>query len=229
MASSIRPRGPGRRRAERSPTRRSNVPARRRHCVVTVSAYAADALGSGMDAELIERARSGDHEAFQAIVVAVADRLMGIAFGILRDRAAAEDAVQASIVAAWRDIHSLRDPSRFDAWIGRILVRACYASRRDSVRQQAVVRLMPPPGSDPDLLAGLVRRDTLERAFRHLPIDQRVILVYRFFLDLPVERIAIELGLPAGTVKSRLHYATIAMRAAIEADARRPLAQGVTA
>lgn len=182
-----------------------------------------------MDAELIERARAGDHEAFEAVVVAVANRLMGIAFGILRDRAAAEDAVQAAIVAAWRDIPSLRDPSRFDAWIGRILVRACHASRRDSLRQEAVVRLLPRAGSQPDLLAGLVDRDTLERAFRHLPLDQRVVLVYRFFLDLPVERIALELGLPAGTVKSRLHYATTAMRAAIDADARRTQAQGVSA
>lgn len=182
-----------------------------------------------MDTELIERARNGDHEAFEAIVVAVADRLMAIAFGILRDRSAAEDAVQASIVAAWQDVRSLRDPSRFDAWIRRILVRVCYASRRDSTRQQAVVRLLPPHAPMPDMLGGLVDRDTLERAFRHLPIDQRVVLVYRYFLDLPVERIAVELDLPAGTVKSRLHYAMAAMRAAIDADTRRPTARGASA
>ena len=173
-----------------------------------------------MDSELVDRARGGDRTAFEAIVVAIADRLMGIAFSILRDRDLAEDVVQATIVAIWQELPQLRDPGAFDAWANRILVRGCSTVRQRVRRHDAVVRLLRTDGAVPDLVHGVVTRDTLERAFRHLPMDQRIVLAYRFFLDLPVERIADELAIPAGTVKSRLHYAIGAMRAAIEADAR---------
>lgn len=170
--------------------------------------------------ELVERARAGDRAAFEAIAVAIADRLMAIAYSILRDRDVAEDAVQSTIVAIWRELPQLREPDRFEAWANRILVRACQTAHRATRRQEAAVRLLRVEPSAPDLLHGVVTRDTLERAFRHLPLEQRIVLVYRFYLDLPVDRIADELGIPAGTVKSRLHYATGAMRAAIDADAR---------
>ena len=123
------------------------------------------------------------------------------------------------IVAAWRDLPTLREPERFDAWIGRILVRICVSARRDGQRRHAL-RVLDVSTPTPDLIRGIADRETLERAFRHLPADQRAVLVYRFYLDLPVERIADELGIPAGTVKSRLHYALTAMRAAIDADTR---------
>ena len=173
-----------------------------------------------MDLELVERARAGDRSAFEAIVVAIADRLMGIAFGILRDHDLAEDAVQATIVAIWQELPQLRDPARFEAWTGRILVRTCHSANRGARRHDAAIRVLRVEPAVPDLVHAVVTRDTLERAFRHLPLEQRVILVYRFFLDLPVERIADELDIPAGTVKSRLHYGIVAMRAAIDADAR---------
>ena len=173
-----------------------------------------------MDVELVERARAGDVEAFEAIAVAMADRLMGIAFGILRDRDLAEDAVQATVVVAWRDLPRLRDPERFEGWIQRILVRSCTSVHRQARRQWVAVRRIPLDRMAPDPLDGLVDRDTLERAFRHLPIDQRIVLVYRYYLDLPVDVIAAALGVPAGTVKSRLHYAISALRAAVDADTR---------
>jgi RNA polymerase sigma-70 factor (ECF subfamily) len=173
-----------------------------------------------VDVELVERARAGDVEAFEAMAVAMADRLMGVAFGILRDRDLAEDAVQSTMIVAWRDLPRLREADRFEGWVHRILVRSCRSAYRQSRRRWVAVQRIPMDPVTPDPLGGLIDRDTLERAFRHLPIDQRVVLVYRFFLDLPVDRIADALGIPAGTVKSRLHYAIAAMRAAIDADTR---------
>jgi RNA polymerase sigma-70 factor (ECF subfamily) len=173
-----------------------------------------------VEIELVERARAGDRAAFEAIAVAIADRLMAIAYGILRDRDVAEDAVQSTIVAIWRELPQLRESDRFDAWANRILVRTCQTSHRQARRHAAAIRLLPVEATTADLLRGVVARDTLERAFRHLPIEQRVVLIYRFYLDLPVDRIAGELGISAGTVKSRLHYAISAMRAGIDADAR---------
>lgn len=173
-----------------------------------------------MDQQLVERARDGDHDAFEALIVAVANRLMGVAVRILRDRDLAEDAVQAAIIAAWRDLPLLRDASRFESWIGRILVNACYTEHRSGRRRDVAIARLRVADPEPDLLRGLVDRDTLDRAFRHVPVEQRAVLVYRYYLGMSVDDIALELAVPAGTVKSRLHYATSALRAAIEADAR---------
>ena len=77
-----------------------------------------------MDREIVIQAREGDHDAFARLAAASLGRLNAIARLILHDYAAAEDAVQEALVDAWRDLRSLRDPDRFDAWLTRILVRA---------------------------------------------------------------------------------------------------------
>jgi len=174
-----------------------------------------------MDTELVIRAQHGDEEAFASLAVAVGDRLHAVAHRILRDIDLAEDATQQALVAIWRDLPQLNDPARFDAWSYRLLVRACYAEARRTRRWAPNLRLLPadePMGADGTNL--VIDRDQLERGFRRLPIDHRAVVVLHHYLDLPLSEVAETLGVPEGTVRSRLHYAMRGLRAALDADAR---------
>ncbi len=174
-----------------------------------------------MDHDLVEQAQRGDREAFAILVRTHGDRLMAIAQRILRDVGRAEDAVQQTLVIAWRELPSLRDPDRFDAWLQRLLVNASYAEARRSRTWNANVRVLSIDGpAGPDEALSFDNRDRLERGFRRLPPDQRAILVFTHYLGLTPTEIAERLGIPVGTANSRLHYAHRAMRAAIEADER---------
>lgn len=179
-----------------------------------------------MDRDLVEEAQHGDREAFAILARAHGDRLMAIAQRILRDVGRAEDAVQQALVIAWRELPSLRDPDRFDAWLQRLLVNSSYAEARRARDWNAHIRILPIEGpAGPDESLSLDHRDRLERGFRRLPPDQRAILVFTHYLGLAPTEIAERLGIPVGTARSRLHYAHRAMRAAIEAD-ERPVAAG---
>jgi RNA polymerase sigma-70 factor (ECF subfamily) len=172
---------------------------------------------------LVDRARLGDEEAFDALARTVGDRCMAIACRILRDADLAEDAVQAALITAWRDLRSLRDPDRFEPWLHRILTNACYAEARRRRRWSAQIRVLPSAqASDPGDTVTVDDRDQLERALRRLTLEQRAVLVFHHYLDLPMPEVAVRLGIPIGTVKSRLHYAMTALRASLEADARTP-------
>lgn len=174
-----------------------------------------------MDRDLVELAQHGDREAFAILARTHGDRLMAIAQRILRDVGRAEDAVQQALVIAWRELPNLRDPDRFDAWLQRLLVNASYAEARRRRDWNANVRLLPvdgPAGLDESI--SIDDRDRIDRGFRRLPPDQRAILVFTHYLALTPTEIAERLGIPVGTVRSRLHYAHRAMRAAIEADER---------
>ena len=174
-----------------------------------------------MDRDLVEQAQRKDRDAFAILARSHGDRLMAIAQRILRDVGRAEDAVQQTLVIAWRELPGLRDPDRFDAWLQRLLVNACYAEARRTRAWQANIRVLPLDGpGGPDESASLDDRDRLERGFRRLPPDQRAILVFTHYLGLAPTEIAERLGIPVGTARSRLHYAHRAMRAAIEADER---------
>ena len=174
-----------------------------------------------MDAELVIRAQRGDEEAFASLAVAIGDRLHAVSHRILRDTDLAEDATQQALLAIWRDLPQLRDPGRFEAWANRLLVHACYAESRRSRQWAPNLRILPndePLG--PDASASIADRDQLERGFRRLSIDHRAVVVLHHYLDLPLETVAETLGVPTGTVRSRLHYAIRALRAALDADAR---------
>ena len=169
-----------------------------------------------MTSELVERAQRGDHEAFNALATAAYHRLYAIARRILRDGYAAEDAVQDALVRAWRDLRSLRDPDRFDAWLHRLLVHACHDQvRRKRRRPFEVPVLAVDQPSVEDRLGQLVDRDELERAFLQLSVEQRAALVLTHYVGLSAAEVGSILGIPAGTVYSRLHYGTRTMRAAI--------------
>ena len=172
---------------------------------------------------LVERARQGDEEAFAALVRTVGDRSIYIAHRILRDADRAEDAVQAAFVAAWKDLPTLRDLDRFEAWFHRLLVNACYAEARRGRRWAAnVVLLETDAPAARDEILGVHDRDQLDRGFRRLPPEQRAVLVFHHALGLTLPEVADHLGIPVGTAKSRLFYATSAIRAALEADDRTP-------
>lgn len=174
-----------------------------------------------MDRSLVLAARSGDEEAFASLARGSADRLFAVAHRILRDIDRAEDAVQQTLVTAWRELPGLREAERFEAWLHRILVHACYAEARRARDWTLNVRALPVEGPGTrDSTLDVVLRDTLDRGFRRLPTEQRAIFVFHHYLGLTLGEIADTLGIPLGTVKSRLHYATNALRAAIEADAR---------
>jgi RNA polymerase sigma factor (sigma-70 family) len=168
----------------------------------------------------IDAARDGDDEAFAVVVRAVSDRCMAIAYRILRDSDLADDAVQTALIAAWRQLPALRDPARFEPWLHRLLAHACYAEARRSRRMGGQVRDLAIDGAARDDVLTVHDRDQLERAFGRLPTDQRAVLVFHHYLGLSVAEVADRLGIPVGTAKSRLHYASGALRSALEADAR---------
>lgn len=174
-----------------------------------------------MDRDLVQAAQRGDREAFAILARTHGDRLYAIAQRILRDAGLAEDALQQALISAWRELPNLRDPEKFIAWATRLLVHECYAEARRRSRMTSSIRLLPADGpAAPDDISGFIDRDQLERGFRRLPDDQRAVLVMHHYLGLEPAEIAETLGVPAGTVRSRLHYAHRAMRAVLEADDR---------
>jgi RNA polymerase sigma-70 factor (ECF subfamily) len=175
--------------------------------------------------DLVKRAAGGDEEAFESLVRLSAGRLFAIAYGVLRDHDRADDALQETLATIWNELPRLRDPDRFDAWTYRVIVRASVAQARHERRGEPVVRLLP---NDADTLAGngpdefdrIADRDQLERGFRRLTADQRAVLVLQHYVGLSLAQIADILGIPIGTAASRLHHASRALRAALDADDR---------
>jgi RNA polymerase sigma-70 factor, ECF subfamily len=180
---------------------------------------------------LVEAAQRGDHSAFEALASARVDRLFGVARLILRDVHLAEDAVQETLINAWRDLPRLRDADRLDAWLHRLLVNACADQGRSRRRISNEIDITVIDASGGDASAMTADRDQIERGFRRLGPEQRAAVVLRYYAGFSAEEIAAMLGIPIGTAKSRIHYATEAMRAALEADSRSPvaLAKGRTA
>jgi RNA polymerase sigma factor (sigma-70 family) len=169
-----------------------------------------------MDRELLLRARAGDMEAFDVIVLARGEPLFRTALAILGSEADARDAVQETLIKAWRRLPDLRDLDRFDAWLGRSLINQCRDAlrRRGRVREigadQAALALPadPPTEMSSDLLA----------AFARLSVDHRAILVLHHLHGYGVREIGAWLGIPSGTIKWRLSRARRALRAELERD-----------
>jgi RNA polymerase sigma-70 factor (ECF subfamily) len=174
-----------------------------------------------MDRALVDRAQHGDQAAFEALATAALPRLWSIARRVLGDHDAADDAVQDALVRAWRDLRSLREPDRFEAWLYRLLINACR-DRRRATRRVFVAPLddVADLATTTDEIADADLRDELSRAFHGLSIEHRAALVLHHYLGLRAREIAGILGIPEGTVVSRLHYASVAMRSELEAGLR---------
>ena len=166
--------------------------------------------------EAVRRAARGDAEAFETIVQPELADLRRLATAIVLDRELADDVVQDSLVAAWRGIGRLRDPAGFRTWLRRIVINRA----RNAIRRPRTLRLVnavwpvdPQTGSDPsgewtDAIA-------LETAMRELNPDQRVCAALYYLEQRQVAEIAQLLGIPEGTVNSRLHTARARLREAL--------------
>jgi RNA polymerase sigma-70 factor (ECF subfamily) len=184
-----------------------------------------DETGNGM----VDRTAEGmawRHQRMEAFTLLDDARLLQsyrLATLILRDRDEAEDATQEAIVRAWSGWGTMRDRTRFDAWFDRILVNVC----RNRMRHARTIHVVALDDSfqlpTADSHGATIARLALEPAFARLSPDQRIVVVLRFWRDLSVDDIAERLGVPPGTVKSRLHYALKALREGIESseEARR--------
>ena len=156
-------------------------------------------------------------DAVRGMLLARVDDAFRLATFILRDSVAAEDAVQEAALLAWRRRRSLRDGRAVDAWFTRILVNVCRDELRHRSKRPRLITLDPalePVATDTD------DRIALDPAIRRLTPDEQSLLALRFGRDLTVPAIADRLGIPEGTVKSRLHAALQHLRAALDAERR---------
>jgi hypothetical protein len=169
---------------------------------------------------LVELAQRGDAEAFDSLARMVGDRCLAIAVRILRDIDLAEDAVQAALITAWTELRTLRDPSRFEPWLHRILTNACYAEARRRKRWSEGLRILPVAGAyGPDEYLTVDDRDLLERAFRRLTTSSAPSWSSTTTSGCPSPRWRHE----PDSRRDRevpMHHATRALRASLEADAR---------
>ena len=173
-----------------------------------------------MRLDLIERARSGDREAFGQLAAGEVDRLVVIARLIMRDADQADDAVQEALIRCWRQLPNLRDVDHFDGWVYRILVRTAADEANRHRRLVRTIQVIQAESSFDDSIQLIADREQLQRGFDRLSIEQRMVVVLRHYVGLPLTEVADVLGIPDGTAKSRYHYAMSALRAALEADAR---------
>jgi RNA polymerase sigma-70 factor (ECF subfamily) len=170
--------------------------------------------------DLVEKARGGDRTAFAELAAASIGRLFNIAQLMLHDRDLADDAVQETLVIAWHDLRSLRDPNGFDAWLHRVLVRCVYREADRERRRSASSLRLPAAGVAADESSNVDDRDAIDRAFKRLRPEHRAVLVFHHYLGFSDDEAAAAMSVPAGTVKSRLNRAKAALRSALEADAR---------
>lgn len=174
-----------------------------------------------METASVVLAQHGDPAAFERLADSLVDTWHRIAYSVLGDSHLAEDATQQALVAVWRDLPRLRDPARFEGWAYRLLVRACYREARRTPRWlPSLFDAGQEPLGSTDAIGAIVDRDQLERGFRRLSVEHRTVIVLHHYQDLPLDEVALILGVPRGTVRSRLHRAMQTLRAALEADAR---------
>lgn len=174
--------------------------------------------------DLVVRAREGDRDAFSELAARSLGRLTAVARMILRDEYAAQDAVQEAFIEAWKSLPGLRDPDRFDAWMRRLLVRACFRGATRS-RRIGAVEIALTPAHEPAIAGGereIDLHDQLERGLARISPTLRAAVVLVYYLDLPLADAAQAMGVPMGTAKSRLNRAAQALRAEIDADEREP-------
>ena len=164
---------------------------------------------------LVERARSGDLGAFEALAERTMPEVYRLAAAMV-GHDDAHDVAQEALVAAWRELPTLRDTSRFEAWLRSIVMNRSRNVLR-ARRRRPTVTLIEDRGQLPthEPMRASQDRIDLEAAFLGLNTDQREVVVLHYVADLPHRQIAAALGIPEGTVKSRLHAGLRALRAQV--------------
>jgi RNA polymerase sigma-70 factor (ECF subfamily) len=190
-------------------------------------AHGGRTIAASLDPTIVERARSGDLGAFESIVRSRMDTVYRLTLAIVGNEADAGDATQDAFVAAWRQIRSLRDTDRLDAWLARIAVNAARMVARG--RRRRTVREIPgldpldadPPSIASDPAAGAADdARALGAALDRLSPDQRSILALHHLDGRGIPEISGILDIPEGTVKSRLFTARRALVAALSESDR---------
>jgi RNA polymerase sigma-70 factor, ECF subfamily len=176
------------------------------------------------DEELVERARTGDVDAFAELVARYRVPALRLAYGIAGDEA--EDAVQEAFVKAYRKLGTFRPGAAFRPWLFTIVANEARNRRRSMSRQASLalrVRDQPVPlGAGSDTLAvEQEQRRLLLAAVGDLPDHHREVVALRFFAGLSESETAEVLACPAGTAKSRLSRALEHLRAALGEEVRR--------
>jgi RNA polymerase sigma-70 factor (ECF subfamily) len=163
------------------------------------------------DPDLVSRAKNGDRSAFDHLVGPLVEPAFRLAYGMLHDRNAAEDAVQEAAIRSWRKLNNLRPGTEMRPWFLAIVANQCRTIARG--RWWSVLRLDDPVGSaSTEFEDEFVRSADVRAALRKLSPDHREVLVLHYYLDLPLEEVAAIAGVPIGTVKSRINRGIAAMR-----------------
>jgi RNA polymerase sigma-70 factor (ECF subfamily) len=165
------------------------------------------------DVSLVSAARAGNRDAFEILVRRHLDRTFRTSLAILGNESDARDATQEVFITMWRELPRLRELDRFPAWLGRITVNACRKGLRGR-RRRVVREIVVEPAHEEAVDAGAGRfveaaadADTLSRAFDRLAVDARSLLVLHYLDERSIAEISAVLGIPTGTVKSRLSAA----------------------
>jgi RNA polymerase sigma-70 factor (ECF subfamily) len=183
------------------------------------------------DEDLVRRYLSGDRGAFAALVERHERRVYNLALRMTGREEDARDATQDAFLTALRKLSSFRGEAAFTTWMHRVTVNACYDLLRKRQRQPLLdlgddehARPEPPPADDPADATSL--SIDVQRALLAVPEDFRVVMILHDVQDLPQEEVSAILGIPVGTVKSRLHRGRVALAKALHLERERPGAPG---
>lgn len=182
------------------------------------------------DASLVARVAAGDRDAFEALYARHMVPLYRTALALTRRSAVAEDLLQETFLRAFRHLERIRlEPgASLRPWLHRILINLVYdrsarLKRASNPLERAMNSLMPQAGASPERRAELaeLERD-VSQAVEMLPFKQRIVVVLFYLHDMDLSEIAETVGVPVGTVKSRLYYGRANLRSALEQDSRVP-------
>jgi RNA polymerase sigma-70 factor (ECF subfamily) len=167
------------------------------------------------DAELVRRFQSGEEDAFVTLMARHERRVYNLAYRMMGDPEEARDATQDAFLACFRRLSTFRGESAFTTWLHRVAVNACYDALRRRRDTTSLEDRPVEPAPIPDHADRAVAALDVQRALLTVPPDFRVVLVMHEIQDMPLEEIGAVLGIPVGTVKSRLHRGRVALGRAL--------------